>query len=43
MTSATMISVFTNFITNMKTQEVIREVPFKIEFNIPLMLYETTT
>lgn len=42
MTSATMISLFTNFISNAKSKEVIRELPFKVEFNIPLMLYETT-
>lgn len=42
MTASTMISLFTNFITNMKTGESIRDFPFKVEFNIPLMLYETT-
>ena len=39
-TSALMMSIFTNFITNQVCGDNIRVIPFKTSFNIPLMLME---
>lgn len=42
MCASTMVSLMTNYITNKVMDEDLRELPFKTEFNIPMMLYETT-
>jgi len=39
-TSALMISIYTNYLTNRYLREPVRTIPFKTSFNIPLMLYE---
>jgi molybdopterin/thiamine biosynthesis adenylyltransferase len=38
-----MVAVFTNYMSNFLTGEDIREVPFKIEFELPLLMHTTKT
>lgn len=41
LTSGLMVSIYTNFISNYLSKESVRSVPFRTQFIIPIMLYES--
>lgn len=41
LTSGLMVSAYTNFMSNFNTKEDVRTLPFRMQFTIPMMYYET--
>lgn len=42
LTSGIMVSAYTNYLANFNTQENVRSIPFRIQFTISIMHYEST-